>query len=1104
VIPGTPRRLPAGEAEGDREPPEAERNLLLGAARNAGRRGDYDQAIARYEEFFRRFGDDPAVRQEFAGVLVSGNRLRHAAEEYQRLVSLRPNDPALRVALGDLYVTGKDYRKAITHYQRALELAPGNVGTATRLARAYTFDDDFPHALQVYDRCLAGLQPGDANVPTRFGALLIDLERPADALPFLLALREKYPDNLELLADLVQAESRLGEREKAAAALEQMTALAPHDLGVRQGLGDALYQSGDYPLAELAYEQLLGLDVGNGPAVVGTARVAVALFLPARARQILEGLKPGPAVERAYRLTWAEYHQLVGEYTEARRIYRDFLAREPADDEARLALAALDAYVREDEKAKAECSKVPPDAALARKARLGLAATLFAQRFFGQSADVCGALLADNPGDGDAMAQLVRSLAKADQVGKAVALGRAFLQNNPRNERGCASVHFALGKVLLDAGIVTEAAAEYEWLLARPPTRVVAAYYGLARATEKLSCPDRAQLILSTAVGLPGSEARNRLILSDLFGADHDDVRAAEMARCVVQADPQNLAALIRVADAQQRLAEADQHIDGAVKTCQDVLALSPTNVRARFALARALAIAERACESVAEYDRLIAFDPTFTVPEREKARVLYSDHRFAASAAAYQRMEVPGADEVLHADLAGYAEKEPRARPLLDLLLRAGVCGRVLRDEVGKLAAGSAEPDVRQGLQRALADYDARAAEQTAVHLEADAKSKKDVRNYEAVPVYKSLLAVEPDNEEALFDLGQVYGALGQTHNEICAYGDLLKAYPVHRDGLIADERANLDLDPQLLVQATFFGQHGRDGLAQIDRLRLATSVVLPWGDEDEFLQLGFARARYKPSGDEPLDGNIPFVRVQEKPCEQLLLFAQLNYEQYPNRLRDRPTFEAGADCDVCDYLHLRVRPFLENVVENGESLRQDIWRAGSDLAAAVRATRTWDFGGTARFVNYSDDNFLSELYLVNNVLLTLPPRQLKFVLDADLQSFAHQTVFPTGNPNDLVGVIHPYFAPHHFAFYEARIEWTYWLSRDYFVHSNQCWYSLQYAIGADTTLATYNTFRALFNFDLRPWLSVGADAQQILSSVYNATFADAYLVVRFPCQLW
>jgi hypothetical protein len=129
------------------------------------------------------------------------------------------------------------------------------------------------------------------------------------------------------------------------------------------------------------------------------------------------------------------------------------------------------------------------------------------------------------------------------------------------------------------------------------------------------------------------------------------------------------------------------------------------------------------------------------------------------------------------------------------------------------------------------------------------------------------------------------------------------------------------------------------------------------------------------------------------------------------------------------------------------------------------------------------------------------LPPKQLKLVLDADFLTYQNQTRFLI--PDEPIGSVHPYFAPSFYSYYEARIEWTHWLSRDYFVHSNQCYYSLQYALGFDNNFHTYNSFRVLFHFDIRPWLSIGADAKQILSPVYKATAANAYLVMRFPWRL-
>jgi hypothetical protein len=233
------------------------------------------------------------------------------------------------------------------------------------------------------------------------------------------------------------------------------------------------------------------------------------------------------------------------------------------------------------------------------------------------------------------------------------------------------------------------------------------------------------------------------------------------------------------------------------------------------------------------------------------------------------------------------------------------------------------------------------------------------------------------------------------------------------------------------------------------------------------------------------------------------MLVFGQLNWEEYPNRLHDRPTFEAGAEYDFADWLRGRVRAFLVNVVENGEDLRQDIHRGGIQVGADLRPTRNWELGGVSTLAYYSDVNTQGELYAFNSYILCFPPQQLKLVLDVDVQGFAHQTIFPSAVHEDFRGVIHPYFAPSSFAYSEGRIEWTQWLSRDYFVHSNQCYYSLQYAFGFDSNGAVYNTFRALTCLDLKPWLTVGADANQILSPVYRATQATAYVLIRFPCNL-
>jgi tetratricopeptide (TPR) repeat protein len=1078
-----------------------DRAILLSAARNAVKQGNLELALSRFEEYLRRFGDDVEVQREYAGVLFSANRLDQAVRQYRRLLDMQPDNVPLRMTLGDIYLARKDYRKAAAQFQRILERIPTNLDAAARLARAYALDEDIPRAIQVFDQYLSRLRPGDDDAPRTLGALLIDLDRSADAVRFLTADREKHPDDLEIIADLVRAYLRLGERSKAVATLEELNKKAPRVVPVRLSLAEALYQSGEYDIAGQIYGYTLLIDPKNAFALVGAARVAVQKFDPIQAQRILAGVTPTGPVERIYWLTRAEFHQLIGEYIEAKKIYRNFLCKDPADDEARLALAKLQAYIQEYEKAKAEYAKIPLDAALGRKSRLGFATTLFEQRFFMPAIEACQGLLLENPTNGEAVGLMARSLAKEGQLDKAESLSRDFLQANVAYEGPSLAVRFALGKIFLDAGRFGEAAEEYRTLLERPAARVPAAYYGLAGAQEKLGAHEEARRTLAAILSLVGGDFRARLLLSDLFAGDFDDRPAIEMCHAVLKWDKRNLGALIRLADAQQRMARLSGHREEAVQTAQSILALSPTNVRGRLALARTLASTGAYREAATQYERLIALDATFTIPQRERARVLFSDHQFNASAAAYDQMQQPPAYNLLNLDLASFAHLEPRIQEPLDLLLKAELPADVLRDETAKLAACAPDADVRAGLQRILADHDARTREQLGAYLEGEAKSNKDFRSYAAIPVYQSLLAVEPGNEEARFDLGQVYGLLKQNGNEIPVYSQLLAINPLHREAMVAVERSSLEIHPRLLFSADLFAERGRDGLARVTRQRYQSWVALPWGDENEFAAFGFARVRYTPHDDPGLDGNILSLRLQHKLSERLLLFGQLNYEDYPNRLHDLFTFDAGATYDFNDLVHGWSRAFKENVVENGESMRQHINRVGWDVGADVRPTRYWDFGGTGRVAYYSDVNTLGELLLFNNVLLTMPPKQLKLVLDADLQTFAHSTVFPSPNHDDLRGVRYPYFSPQAFAYYEARIEWTHWLSRDHFVHSNQCYYSLQYANGWDSNFFNYNSVRALANVDICPWLSVGADATGTISDVYKVAAANVYLILRLPC---
>ena len=372
-------------------------------------------------------------------------------------------------------------------------------------------------------------------------------------------------------------------------------------------------------------------DNANGAALIGIARVHIEMYEPINARKILDSFIPNLANQRGYLLAYASYHQLVGEYIEAKQIYLDVLHRNPADNDVHYALGRLYEFIREWEKAKGEFAKIPPIGASGRQARIWFAETLASQRKYAEAAEVAKVLIQDDPFDSAGIAAVTRHLSKAKQFDAAISTARAYLSTNPRSEQQAVGVRLALARALLDSGRTLDAAKEYEIALSRPSGRVALAYYGLARASAKLGNVDRAAQLLGYVNGLSGGDVRNRMVLADLFGADFDDSKVVELCMTGRNGEGgENLAVLIRLADAQQRQSRFSGNPSDCFGTTQTILRVSPTNVRGHLALARAFAIAQNYRKSSAQYDQLILIDPEFTIPPRERARVLFSDRQYS------------------------------------------------------------------------------------------------------------------------------------------------------------------------------------------------------------------------------------------------------------------------------------------------------------------------------------------------------------------------------------------------------------------------------------------------------------------------------------------
>jgi tetratricopeptide (TPR) repeat protein len=1091
--------------------------IRLARARNAMKSGDLALAITEFEQYLAAVPNDVAVRAELAGVYTQAERFTAAATAYQELIRLAPeNAPLYLLSLSDLQGRLKDYRAAVASLRRALELLPDDpkdaraaaqrADTAARLARVHLADEDLPSAFGVVQQYLAGLKPGDAAVPIRYVSFLLDLERGKEAAPFLDPFVRAIGDNPdpEVLVNNVRLYAILGDKRKAYDAMELLAAKLPKSIGPRLQLAENLTAIEEYDLAAVMFAQIPAIQANHVPSQLAQVRMLIAQYRLTQAKGLLETVRPltpDQVVEAS--LVRGQYHIAAGQFIEAKYFYNDILKQFPYDPDARIGLAAAYEAGRDLEKAKAEYSRVLPGSRGYRRARRGVATALAGQRRIAAALDVLTALQREAPWDHQTLIVYAQVSTRNGYAQQAIEACGSFLAGGSPTASAFAAVEGAMGNALLAANKVAEAEAAFRSALAATANRSLVGQYGLLRVSQRLvdgpgdlGCPPE----------FVGDEIRFRLTVSDLFAEDRDDGPALQHALTALRGDPQNLAALTRVADLQQRVARQTGVVEDAVSTAKALLVASPTNVRGHLALARSYSIARNFKASSEVYQKLISLDSDYTLPKREVARIYYADYRYDLSHEAYLSVGTPDPESGLRSALTAIGDRAPAVNPAIVQILAMQNAGPGLGSDAGRLASAVSDPLVAQSLMAAVTDYEARVAEARAAEargarLEDTAKGLRGLRDLSAVGAYRAVIEQEPGNVDALFDLAQTYGSLQKTREANKVYGQVLAADPQSRESSIALQRGQAEMAPSVRPFIGYQEENGRNGLAQMGRFRVGSLVTLPLGDANEFFGVGYSHVNYNPRDDGDLNGDIATVTLQKKLGlnDQVLFRTVTNYEQYASRLSNRVTTDTGLVYRGDGY-NLSGGGYVENVPVSGEALRQDIYRYGFQMSGDYRVNRRVDVAGLYRYGYYSDSNNLQEFTLNAGYRFTQLPRQLRLLVNVQGLFYSDQTQFGPNAPFDLRGTIHPYFAPSSFSFYEARLEWTHIVGRDLFGGANNLTYVAQYGLGWDNRSVSYNRFRLDVTWDVKSWLTAGLATEYLYSGVFRYGSVYAYMTIRLP----
>ena len=1041
----------------------SEQELLLRSARNALALGHLGEALDLFDSYLLQLPDDQEVRIEYAGLLVREGKLPRAREMYEEAITMRPTDTELRRSLADVFIMGGEYSEAVKQLEEVVILQPDDLDAAAMLCRSYTWLKDFERAQAVFERHLRKLDPSSEADQLLLAPVLLDMQRPREALPYLERLHRRYPRELRWATHMVLCYQLTGQGERAAKTVQSMASLEPSVIDLRIRLVDQLLSLQNYKLAMQINEQVMQASPKDPMARLMAARILLEAYDTSRAREALEALEPELGTVRKYQLALAQLYHLTGEWVASQSIFEMMLLEKGEDYEVRIRLAMLRREKGDFQQAKAELRKVPLATPQGPRARLELALTLISQGRATDAVGICSALAAQRPNDVDVVLGLVRAQLEMGAIPQAKATCQRFVDGHPSDNMAIGQVRVLLAKAHLQEGNAVQAARIYQMALSEPTVHAPEVFYGLSLArTRGVNSAAGEMALMSSTVVSSGEDVRLRIELGKLALGDQDHRRARGYLSNVLRWQPNNITAMVLLGEAQSLALKAGFE-ESPVRTFATALARNPGNTRARLGLARAYVIQREFDLAIAEYDALVAQDANYAFAKREYARALYWDHRYEEAFQAY--------DELI-----------------------AGLPTEALAVDV----FGSGSPGFGA---RAEYDFEAELELSEAVRLELAAKVNRDWRPAVASKALEQLVVLEPANQEALFDLAQLDHRRGHTSRAIHQYEELVKLSGGHREATQALAGAKREISSRVDVITGSEDRSGRDGLAVIKESWTLSDISFPLGDRADYAGIGLGRRSYDAGDNVILNANVLRVFGSSEVGKSTVIDGRVEIPSYDMEgfLRERIYYDMGVRYTSDSEMAIDARLFSEPVLENVETMRRDLNRSGARFGLSKKSSRRVDYGGSLMFANYSDDNSQLEANLYAAYEFNPAPMEFRMLLKADFENFSNENSV-LSDPGQLSMADTPYFAPKGYSVYSLQMDWKHQFGEDWFTGSKEMYYRASGRAALDANSVGYYEFDMGAAYDFTDWFGVRAGVRLLRSSAIDMTTTNALIVVRWP----
>jgi putative PEP-CTERM system TPR-repeat lipoprotein len=165
-----------------------------------------------------------------------------------------------------------NYNGAIVHYKNALEKNPNFVAARYNLGLAYIETGKMEQAEREFQKVLLQ-NPYDGRVNFQLARIANFQNKPALAVPLIMAYLKEHPDDAAALEQLAISATISGDPTSARGHLEKALAVEPGSVSAKLGLIQILIVQGDRAGARTMLDELLGQDPDNRSALHALAQL---------------------------------------------------------------------------------------------------------------------------------------------------------------------------------------------------------------------------------------------------------------------------------------------------------------------------------------------------------------------------------------------------------------------------------------------------------------------------------------------------------------------------------------------------------------------------------------------------------------------------------------------------------------------------------------------------------------------------------------------------------------------------------------------------------------------------------------------------------------